>query len=334
MKQALIFLAVVSGIVFTGCAPSQQTAAKKNKVRLTVDFQPGQTLRYSFKSYRDITVDWGKMPGEENSKTKIDKSSDEFDLVVLYTPEESNAFGFTRIKAVCESARVTRTGAPGKHMSKPDAAEGFTGKTWTFTVGPTGKMQDSSNLLDVIRLVAQGAFRSDKSQGLIKEPDMIYDFIALQWFLWDPVSSIQRPAAGVKVGNKWSSKLFVPAPMVLYAARDVNYILADVRSDDNSQIAVIDSNYTLLYPAPSDWPVPYTESYSMSGMFGFLRGYKVLDLNGAGQELFDVNSGRVLKDTQKYTMNVMSSLPLLAGITPKITIEQTLTMDLVAPKEH
>jgi hypothetical protein len=332
LKQALIFLAITASIIFSSCAPSQQ-AAKSKKIQLTVDFQPGQTLKYTFKSYRDITVDWGQMPGEQQGKTKIDKSSESLDLVVSYTPEEVNTFGFTKIKAICEAARVTRTGAPSRHTSKSDAAEGFAGKSWIFTVGPTGKMEDRSNLYDLIKQVGQTAFRSDRSQGLIKEPDMIYDFIASQWFLWDQVSSIPRPAAGVTAGEKWSSKLFVPAPMVLYAARDVNYTLVEIRPDPNNQIVVIDSNYTLLYPNPSDWPVPYTEAYSMSGMFGFLRGYKVLDLNGQGQELFNVTEGRVISDNQKYTINIMSSLPLLAGITPKITIEQTLTMDLVSPKE-
>jgi hypothetical protein len=88
----------------------------------------------------------------------------------------------------------------------------------------------------------------------------------------------------------------------------------------------------LLYPAPSDWPVPYAESFSMSGMFGFLRGYKVLDLQGQGQQQFNITAGQIISDTQNYTMNIQSSLPLLAGITPKITIEQTLSMGLVAPK--
>jgi hypothetical protein len=334
LRQVFILLAVVTGIIFSSCAPSQQAVKQQNKVRMTVDFQQGQALKYNFHSYRDITVDWGKMPDDPAGKTKIDKSSESLDLVVSYMPQEVNPFGFTKIKAVCESANVTRTGPPSRHMSQSDAAQNFAGKSWIFTVGPTGKMDDRSNLYDVIKQVGQTAFRSDKSQGVIKEPDMIYDFIASQWFLWDPISSISRPASGVKIGEKWQSKLFVPAPMILYAARDVNYTLAEVRPDPNNQIAVIDSNYYLLYPCPSDWPVPYTEAFSMSGMFGFLRGYKVLDLQGQGQEIFNVTTGRIVKDTQKYTMNVLSSLPLLAGITPKITIEQTMTMDLISPKER
>ena len=333
MRQALIFLAVGAIIIFSSCAPSQKSVQPQNKVRLTVDFQQGQSLKYHFLSSRDITVDWGQMPGEQAGKVKIEKSSESLNLVVSYTPVEVNTYGFTTIKAVCESAKVSRSGSSTRHITKADAAESFTGKSWTFTVGPIGKMGERSGLYDLIRQVGQTAFRADRSQGIIKEPDMVYDFIASQWFLWDSVSSISRPAAGIKAGDKWKSKLFVPAPMVLYTARDVNYILAEVRPDPNNQIAVIDSNYFLLYPVPSDWPVPYTESFSMSGMFGFLRGYKVLDLQGQGQELFNVTAGRIVTDTQKYTMNIQSSLPLLAGVTPKITIEQTLVMDLIATKE-
>jgi hypothetical protein len=77
--------------------------------------------------------------------------------------------------------------------------------------------------------------------------------------------------------------------------------------------------------------VPYTEIFQMSGTFGFLRGYKVFDLQGQGQELFNIDAGRTEKYTQRYTMHVQASLPMGLGLNPQITIDQMLTMELLAP---
>jgi hypothetical protein len=94
---------------------------------------------------------------------------------------------------------------------------------------------------------------------------------------------------------------------------------------------VIGSSYSLLWPNPLEWPVPYTEAFQMSGMFGFLRDYKVLDIKGHGEELFDIDAGRTEQYTQKYTMRATAGMPMgLSGVNPKITIEQTMTMQLIA----
>ena len=337
MNSAKILLVVVTVGVFTGCAPVGQVAQKPatmaGKTLLTVDFQKGRTLKYSFLSSRDIAIDWGKMRGDASGKSKIDKSSESFEMVVSYTPVEVDPYGLTTIKAVCESAKATRANqspAGRGSSTRQDAAESFTGKSWTITIDATGKMVDRSKLYDCVRQAGQQAFRPDRSKGLVKEPDMIYDFIASQWFLWDSVSSIKNPSAGVAPGDQWRSLLFVPAPMILFAARDVDYRLEAIRRDPNGRVAVIDSSYTLSYPCPSDWPVPYTELFQMAGPFGFLRNYKVLDLQGQGQELFNIDAGQTEQYTHKYTMNVLASLPMGLGVTPKITIDQTLTMKLIA----
>ncbi len=325
MNSVRILLAVAVVGILSSCAPTQKSALSSRKVRLTVDFQQNQSFRYKFISSRDVAVDWGRGAG----KAKIDKSSESLELVVLYTPVEVDPYGLTTIKASCESAKVARAGS--RQAGQRDAAESFAGKTWIFTVDPTGKMEDRSQLYDCIRQAGRQTFRADRSQGLVKEPDMIYDFIATQWFLWDSISSISEPVAGVGVGDQWRSRLFVPAPMILFAARDVNYRLEEIRPDPNGRIAVIGSSYSLLHPSPSEWPVPYTEIFQMSGTFGFLRGYKTLDLQGQGQELFNIDAGRTEKYNQKYTIHVQASLPMGLGLNPQITIDQTLTMELLAP---
>ncbi|MCJ7729806.1 MAG: hypothetical protein MUO27_08030 [Sedimentisphaerales bacterium] len=333
MSLAKVLVAIVIVGIVGGCTPAQKSALAPGKTRLTVDFQQNQSLRYRFLSSRDITVDWGQMQGRDAGKTKIDKSLESLELVVSYTPVEVDPYGLSTIKAACESAKVARTGQSPRQMSRPDAAQSFAGKSWTFTVGPTGKMEDRSQLYDCIRQAGQQAFRTDKSQGLVKEPDMIYDFIATQWFLWDSISSVTKPVAGVGVGDEWRSRLFVPASMILFAARDVNYRLEEIRQGEQGRIAVIGGSYTLLYPSPSDWPVPYTELFQMSGTFGFLRGYKVFDLQGQGQELFNIDAGRTEKYTQKYPMHVQASLPMGLGLNPQITIDQTLTMELITAEK-
>lgn len=322
MKSAKILFAVIVAAISSGCAPEA--------VRLTVDFQQDQTLRYRFVSSRDITMDWG--PPKQGGENKIDKFFESLELVVAYTPVEVDSYGLATIKADCVYAKVNRSGR--RSAGSADAAESLAGKNWTFTVGPTGKMEDRSKLLDVIRQAGKLAFRADTSHGLIKEPDMLYDFIALQWFLWDSISSVPKPLRGVAAGDTWKSKLFAPAPTILFAARDTTYRLEEIRPDPNNRIAVIGSSYSLLYPSPSDWPVPYTDVFQMSGTFGFLHGYKVLDLQGQGQELFNIDAGRTEQYTHKYTMRTQASLPFgLGGINPLITIDQTLTMELIEPKK-
>jgi hypothetical protein len=255
-------------------------------------------------------------------------------MVVSYTPVKVDPYGVSTIKANCESARTKRNSESARQQSWKEAAEEFTGKSWTFTVDARGKIVDGSEFIDVLRQVGKQAFRADRSRGLIKEPDMLYDVIATQWFLWDSVSHIKNPAKGVAVGEKWKSVLPAPATMFLFAARNVDYTLEEIRqdpNDPNSHTAVIGGSYSLLWPNPSGWPVPYTEVFMMSGMFGFLRDYKVLGVQGQGQELFNIEAGRTEQYTQKYTMRVIASMPMgLSGVNPKIAIDQTITMQLIA----
>lgn len=159
---------------------------------------------------------------------------------------------------------------------------------------------------------------------------MIGDFVAGQWFLWDAESSIERPAGGVPLGRAWSSQLSVPTPMVMRAARDVAYRLDEIRQTDKGRVAVIRSTYRLAEQAPTSWPVPYSGRFQMSGTFGFLGAYQPSSLVGEGQELFNVDVGRVESYQQRYTVEMDASLPPI-GIraSPHIRIDQTLTMELL-----
>jgi hypothetical protein len=310
----------------------------KQKVLLTVDFQAGQILQYKFVSSREMELNWdpagqASKPGSRTSS----KSTESMEMVVAYTPVEVDPYGLTTIKATCKSAKVTRSKDATSRAGKPapsavegnDAVEYVAGKTFTFTVGPTGKFEDYSQLNELIQQIGEKPFWQDARLGRMKAPDMIGDFILTQWFLWDSISSIEKPAAGVSAGQTWKSKLSIPTPMVMRKARDVTYQLSEIRQSEKGQLAVIQSSYSLAESVPSGWPIPYSGTFQMPGTFGFLRGYKVLDLKGEGEELFDIERGRIEQSTQQYQMQLEASLPLPLGTNPQITIRQKLTMQLM-----
>ncbi len=328
-----VILGVVVPVAVVGCrAPGDQAvgAAPGERVLLTVDFDPNEVLRYTFVSRRNIVLDWD--PGAATSRNRVQEQSEELEMVVAYEPLIVDPYGISTIGATVESVEAKRSGGPGGRSFGTDAVESAQGESYVLKVDPRGRIVDSSQLETLVRELGTRAFRGDTSRGRIKEPDMIGDFWAGQWFLWDAAASIKRPAEGVTVGQTWRSQLSVPTPMVMRKARDVEYRLDEVRRSANGPLAVIGSTYTRADSVPSSWPVPYSGRFQMSGTFGFLGPYEVLGIEGTGEELFNVTAGRIEQQQQKYTMRVKASLPPM-GIraSPHITIEQTLTMELMRP---
>jgi hypothetical protein len=247
-------------------------------------------------------------------------------MVVSYMPRQVDPFGLTALEATCESVKVERSKTRARAVKK-DAVEWLMGKSFTLKVNPAGKIEDYFELDGLIKEIGKKAFRPPSRRGRIKEPDMIGDFWASQWFLWDAVSSVPNAASGVRPGDSWRSSLYVPAPMVMRKARDVEYSLERVDDGPEGRLAVIASRFKLAEGVPAGWPVPYTGSFQMSGTFGFLRGYRVLELEGGGRELFNIDKGRIRNSSQQYKMKVQASLPAAMGIQPLITIRQKLTME-------
>ncbi|MBN1362448.1 MAG: hypothetical protein JW993_17765 [Sedimentisphaerales bacterium] len=333
-----IFLAVVLALSgackgpVSGRKATARRTPRREHVLLTVDFEPMQTLTYRFVSSRDITLDWD--PGASASEGRVQQQSERLEMVVVYTPIEVDPYGVSTIRAVCQSVQVMRSGQASGRGAYTDAVTTAQGKTFTLKVDPRGKIVDASDLDRLIRELGVAAFRPDTSRGRIKEPDLIGDFIAPQWFLWDAISSIDTPTAGVSVGQSWPSTLSVPTPMVMRKARDVTYRLAEVRNTEQGRVAVIDSTYRLARSVPSGWPVPYSGRFQLSGTFGFLGAYDIVALKGIGRTLFNVDAGRLDREDQKYTLQMKALLPPL-GIraNPFITIEQTLTTELLDDRE-
>jgi hypothetical protein len=311
-----------------GLKTAGRRAGRGDHVLLTVDFELGQTLNYKFVALRDITLDWD--PDADASANSIQRQSERLEMVVAYTPIEVDPYGISTIRGTCQSVAVTRTGRPSGRGANSDAVETARGKTFTIKVDPRGKIVDASDLDRLIREMGAAAFRPDTSRGRIKEADMIGDFVASQWFLWDAISSIDTPTAGVAVGQSWKSTVSVPTPMVMRRAREVTYRLAAIRDEKQGRLAVIDSTYRLADSAPQGWPIPYSGRFQVSGTFGFLGSYQLVGLEGTGRELFNIDAGRLERQDQKYTLQMKASVPPM-GIraNPVITIEQTLTTELL-----
>jgi len=333
LKTALTVFTVVLLIVLAGCEMrvGEKGLLIGEKKLITVDFQEGQTLRYRFVSRKNIEVNWDPTKSSsKRGKSKVDKSSESMDMVVAYTPIEVDPYGLTTIKATCESVKVRRTSSgTARQGTNKDAVKSLPGKSFTFTVEPTGKIEDYSQLEKLIKEIGKKAFRPKGKRGRIKEPDMIGDFTATQWFLWDSVSSIEKAVEGVRVGQSWKSKLSIPTPMVTRKARDVTYTLDEIRQTEKGQLAVIRSSYSPAKSVPSSWPVPYSGRFQMSGRFGFLRGYKFLDLQGQGEEVFNIDAGRTEQYNQQYQVQLEASFPMGINTKPRITIKQNLTMELL-----
>ena len=323
-----IIIAVVLAMSAGCAAPGGSNAAGGKRALLTVDFEQGRTIRYRFISDRKISLDWD--PGAKAAAGSVMEQSERLETVVAYTPTEVDPYGISVIRATVESVATTRSGGAGRRNSAGDAVEIAQGKSFTLKVDPRGRVVDRSELEALIQEMGKSAFRADTSRGRIKEPDMIGDFVAGLWFLWDAVSTVEDPAGGVAVGQTWRSKLPVPTPMVMRKARDVTYRLAEIRQTDAGRIAVINSTYALAAAAPSDWPIPYSGRFQMSGTFGFLSSYDVSQLEGGGQEQFNIDAGRVESRTEKYAVEMSASLPPM-GIraNPHIRIDQTLTVELM-----
>ncbi|MHC4741927.1 MAG: hypothetical protein ACYS8Z_08460, partial [Planctomycetota bacterium] len=211
MRTALIILTLAAISMCAGCNGFQKGAPKEQGIILTVDFVEDQMLQYRFVAKRDITIEWdpeGKM--SKGAKSSTETSTETLTIVMAYTPVDVNEFGISTIKAACKSAQVTRTKRTGSRTK--DAAEYFAGKTFDLKIGPTGKIEDGSQLDEAIRQVGERAFRNSAKGARIKDPDMVNDIVATQWFLWDSISSIPPDSVGLDPNQTWPSMLSLPSP--------------------------------------------------------------------------------------------------------------------------
>jgi hypothetical protein len=312
--------------MLSGCA---SLAKDDDAILLSVDWQEGQVLRYKFTSGRQAEIDWSSMDNKAaQSERKTSNYAESMEMVMNYTPVEVDPYGLTTIKATCESVSTQRVSDAGRTPGQ-DAANSLRGKSFILKIAANGKIEDYSSLEQVLYEVGEKAFRVNEREGRIKDPDMTMDILATQWFLWDAVSSVTSTAGGVDVNDVWQSMLSVPAPMLMKQGRTVTYRLAELKETEQGQIAVIRSTYSLAGQEQYPWPLPYNGSFRASGTFGFLQNYKVEELTGTGEEIFNVDKGRSESYDQNYQAKLTAGFMMGLPGRIEINVTQKLTMELL-----
>ena len=325
--RTILKLMCVTSVLFTlaGCVAPEQ------KELLVVEFKKDNVLEYRLVSEREITLDLQSDDPKMQAKNKPQKMSEKLEMVIAYKPVEVDPYGLTTIEGTCKSAKVTRKSFTSK-ASASDAIEQLKGETFIIKLSPTGKISDYSSLTQVVRKLGEKAFATNtKGKQEIKNPDMIYDFIAMQWYLWDSVATIDNPLDGVAKGKSWKTNQLVPLPIPMIAVRETTYTFDEIEDTADGRKAAIDSSYVLIKAKLQNWPTPYSGRFAMRGMFGFLRNYKYESLTGTGRLIFDVDRGVVQGDQQQYTMKISAAFMLpLGDSVPMITIDQKMTTELLS----
>jgi hypothetical protein len=327
--RTIITLSCASIIIFAfvGCQPAEHGTAEL----LAVDFNEGAVLRYKLVSSREVEVNLDSTGSAGKArKSKAQKMSEKLVLVIAYKPVVIDPYGLSTIEGRCESAKVTRTAFVRKDKSR-DAVESLVGETFTFQISPTGRIEDYSDLKELIKRLGDKAFASDGGrQGRIKNPDMISDFSALQWHLWDSIASIENAVNGVTIGQSWKTTQFVPLPMPLPTARETTYTLTEVNETDTGRKAVITSTYQVSNTRAKNWPRPYSGKFRMRGMFGFLRNFKFRSLEGSGTQVFNIDTGTLESEEQQYKIQIEAGFMLPLGDTvPTVTVDQKISIQLL-----
>jgi hypothetical protein len=325
-----LLLCGILGIVIvsmSGCG----TPPKRGDNLLIVNFQKDKVLRYQMVSKRETNLEL-QSSGTGQKQGQPQKTSESLELVMAYKPLKVNPFGLTKIECTCESAKVNRSALTGKSNSSGDAIEKLAGKTFTLELSPVGKIEDFSQLEKLLLEVGNASFDTSRSDMRVKNPDMIYDFIALQWYLWDSVSSVPNPMGGVKPQMTWTNTQVVswPVPVPNMPCRITTFTLDSMKEENGQQKAVIGSAYQISPKTLENFPKPYEGSFQMRSLFGFLRDYKFQTIQGKGQQVFNLTTGQVESDSQEYDLAATASFPFpLGDSVPRLNIHQIMTVKLL-----
>lgn len=324
--RRILLGAVLSALLFGLCGCGEQVIPPRGANLLVVNFEEGKTLRYRMNASRNVAIELNGAGGKQGQPQKMSES---VEMVMAYKPVKVDPFGLTKLECVCESVAVKRASFASKSAAAAgDALENLKGKPFILEMSPTGKIQDFSGLELLLRQVAETAFDTSRKDARVKNPDMIYDFVAMQWYLWDSIASVPNPLDGVKPGMQWTNTQVVawPVPLPNTPCRVTTFTLDSIRQEDEeTQMAMINSSYQLSEKTLTGFPKTYEGSFQLRGLFGFLRNYQFKSLDGSGQVVFNLSTGQVESDTQKYTLVSTASFLLpLGDSVPSVIVEQTI----------
>jgi hypothetical protein len=311
----------------TGCQPESE------REFLVVSFDPAETkkesLRYRLISERktEISLD---SSAKKSKKNKPHKSSERLELVIAYTPVEIDPYGLTIVEGICESAKAKRTSSV--KGAQKEAVESMAGKSFRFKISPSGQIADYSQINKLLRQVSEKAFTTSGKKK-IKNPDMIFDFIAMQWYLWESVASIKNPHDGVVVGDSWKSLELIPFPVPIRFTRQSTYTLDSITDSPEGRIAEISSSFIYSSTPLKNVPMPYSEGFQIRGIFGFLNKYKVQSINGSGTDILNIDTGVLQSRNLNYKLELNAAFMMpLGNSVPKVSIDQTMDIQLLEDK--
>lgn len=302
-------------------------------IRCRLRFEPGRTIQYQAVSRRDIQILWDPNVDPNAQPDKVSRMTESLQMAFGLTPIQVEPNGLTRLQVEIRSVTPSRTRAGQDIPSRSaEPVEALKGRVYTIEVLPTGRIVDANSLDGLLKQIGRLAFRQDPKYGLVKDPEMISDVVAILWFVWDAISCMDPN--GTEPGQRWSSRMLLPTPMVSRKARDVEYQLERVEQTANGRIAVINSNYCLSErPAPATWPIPYSGRFRVSGTFGFLGAYRFLGLEGNGLDRFNLDTGIWEQSVQRFHYKVQASMPFAfantLGSNPLIIVDQNITIELL-----
>jgi hypothetical protein len=330
LRYGAVSLSAILMVWGAGCAPSVGRVSAPADNLLVVNFEKARPLRYRMVSERKTLIDL--MGSAAAQRQQSQTMTERLELVMVYTPVEVDPFGLTKLNVTCESAVVSRTSFSGR-KEESDAMESLPQLSFTLTLTPTGLIEDLSDFERVIRELGDRAFATvSPTAGRVKNPDMINDFMAMQWCLWDAVASMDDPAGGLRPGKTWTTRQMLPwpAPLPTPPTRATTFTLDRIAEDEQGTRAHITAAYAMADKPIEDAPRAYEGSFQMRGLFGFLRGYQFTQITGTGEQVFDVDAGVLEKDHQHYTLDVTADFALPLGDSkPVLNVDQTLSIELL-----
>jgi hypothetical protein len=340
MRLAICMLcgAVVLGLSGCGGKAVNKAAKAAGENLLSVDFQPGKTLHYKLVSDRHIELNFDpKGVYGKKDQGQIQNSSEYMEITESLKPLKVDENGFTIVELTFDNVVVRRSMIAGKESSTKDAVNSLQGKKVQFTVTASGLITDHSQLDALIKSLTDAAF-NNRPEHSVKAPDMIQDFTALQWFMWDAVSSRENPSEPVKVGQSWKSMLPTPLPWPTKVTRETTYQVDSIKESNDpnkSRVAEMSSTYILgKTMAPATWPFPYSGSFQMQGVFGFLHGYNLTSLSGGDTMLYSITDGKLINHKAEFQSVTTAQMPFPLGAgseqaTPEMKIKQVLSTTLI-----
>ncbi len=325
MRQGIkVSTTVILILVLTGCQTGSPTV-------LLVDFPTDAPVRYTMSTQRKVEI---RLTGDKPERTQSHTVNESLELTMEYRAVESNPFGLSTIEGKCVSAKVNRDSIRGTSAGKTrDVAEDLAGKTFRFTVTPTGRIEDYSELNKLVKELAAASFiEGVKAPTAVKDPDMLIDFIAMQWYLWDSSAAVKNPTAGVRPDKEWKAVQLLMSPLPLPIGRETTYRLAEVQDQENPKKAIIASTFALTDKEIPNWPTPYEGKFNLKGsLFAVMRNYRFNTLQGSGTTVINLDQGLLESDEQKWKVEIAAEFLLpLGNSLPQITVDQQVSIRQIA----